>query len=93
MLRKLGMKPETKKDLSKVINSVSHIGSFGLTMGACILLGYYLGSYLDRKLDTAPWCMIVLVLLFMLGAFIKFVQETKAETDNKAGTKGDVSHN
>ena len=77
------MKPDTKKDLSNVIKSVSHIGSFGLTMGACILLGYYLGSWIDRKLDTAPWFMMLLVLLFMVGAFIKFVQETKAVNDNK----------
>ena len=87
------MKPDTKKDLSNVIKSVSHIGSFGLTMGACILMGYYLGSYIDSKLGTAPWFMVVLVLLFMLGAFIKFVQETKAVSDKQAGKKGDVSHN
>ena len=77
------MKPGTKKDLSNVIKSVSHIGRFGLTIGACIMLGYYLGSYIDRKLDTEPWFMIVLVLLFMVGAFIKFLQETKAASDNK----------
>ena len=87
------MKPDTKKDLSNVIKSVSNIGSFGLTMGACILMGYYLGSYIDRKLETAPWFMIVLVLLFMLGAFIRFIQETKAASDNKPEHKGDVSHN
>ncbi|MCX5899636.1 MAG: AtpZ/AtpI family protein [Proteobacteria bacterium] len=87
------MKPDTKKDLSNVIKSVSHIGSFGLTMGACILMGYYLGSYIDSKLGTAPWFMMVLVLLFMLGAFIKFVQETRSVSDKQAGKKGDVSHN
>ncbi|MBN2106317.1 MAG: AtpZ/AtpI family protein [Deltaproteobacteria bacterium] len=87
------MKPDTKKDLSNVIKSVSHIGSFGLTMGACILMGYYLGKYIDGKLGTAPWFMVVLVLLFMVGAFIKFVQETKAVSDKQAGKKGDVSHN
>jgi F0F1-type ATP synthase assembly protein I len=86
------MKPDTKKDLSNIIKSVSHIGSFGLTMGACILLGYYLGSWIDKKLDTAPWFMMILILLFMLGAFIKFVQETKAVNENKP-EKGDVSHN
>lgn len=77
------MKPSTKKDLSNVIKSVSNIGSFGLTIGACILLGYYLGSYIDSKLGTEPWFMIILVLLFMLGAFIRFLQETKAASDNK----------
>ena len=77
------MKPDEKKDLSNVIKSVSTIGSFGLTMGACILVGYYLGSYIDGKLDTAPWFMIVFVLLFMVGAFVRFLQETKAVNDNK----------
>ncbi|MBN2108020.1 MAG: AtpZ/AtpI family protein [Deltaproteobacteria bacterium] len=81
------MKSGTKKDLSNVLKSVSHIGSFGLTMGACILLGYYLGSYIDEKLNSAPWFMILLVVLFMAGAFIKFVQETKAESDNKPEQK------
>ena len=87
------MNPDTKKDLSNVIKSVSHIGSFGLTMGACILMGYYLGTYIDGKLGTAPWFMVILVLLCMAGAFFKFVQETKAVSDNQAGKKGDVSHN
>jgi len=87
------MKPDTKKDLSNVIKSVSHIGSFGLTMGACILMGYYLGKYIDTKLGTTPWFMIILILLFMVGAFIKFVQETRAVSDKQAGKKGDVSHN
>jgi F0F1-type ATP synthase assembly protein I len=87
------MKPETKKDLSNLLQSVSHIGSFGLTMGACILVGYYLGSYIDGKFGTAPWFMVILVLLFMVGAFIKFVQETRDASDKQAGEKGDVSHN
>jgi F0F1-type ATP synthase assembly protein I len=56
-------------------------------MGACILMGYYLGNYIDGKLGTAPWFMVVLVLLFMVGAFIKFVQETKAVSDKQAGKK------
>jgi len=81
------MKPETKKDLSNLLQSVSHIGSFGLTMGACILAGYYLGSYIDAKLGTAPWFMVILVLLFMVGAFIKFVQEIRDESDKQAGKK------
>lgn len=46
-------------------------------MGAAILLGYYIGSYLDEKLDTAPWLMLVFILLFMLGAFIKFLQSAE----------------
>jgi len=46
-------------------------------MAAAILLGYYLGSYLDQKLGTAPWLMMLLLILFIIGAFIKFWQSTK----------------
>lgn len=81
------MNSGAKKDLSNVLKSVSHIGSFGLTMGACIMLGYYLGSYMDQKLNSAPWFTIIFIVLFMVGVFIKFVQETKAESDNKPEQK------
>lgn len=67
-----------KKGLGKALRAVSLVGSFGLMIGAAILLGFYLGSYLDRKLGTAPWLMLLFVLLCIVGAFIKFVQSTKA---------------
>jgi F0F1-type ATP synthase assembly protein I len=80
-----------KKEFSTVGRSLSLVGSFGLTMGAAILIGYYLGSYIDRKLGTAPWFMLVFLILFMIGAFIKFVQEAGG-ADKKTKTKGDISH-
>ena len=64
-----------KNEFSAVGKSLSLIGSFGLTMGAAVLIGYHAGSYLDRKFGTAPWCMLVFLVLFMVGAFIKFVQD------------------
>ena len=76
-----------KNEFSAVGKSLSLIGSFGLTMGAAILIGYHLGSYLDRKLGTAPWCMLVCLLLFMVGAFIKFVQDAGG-LSGKTKTKG-----
>lgn len=72
-----------KKELSGALKSLSHIGSFGLTIGAAILMGYYAGIYIDDTLGTAPWFMIVFILLFMAGAFIKFINETKEDGKNK----------
>lgn len=66
-----------KKELSGVVKSLSHIGSFGLTIGAAILIGYYTGTYIDGRLGTEPWFMLIFILLFMVGAFIKFINETK----------------
>jgi len=77
-----------KKDqFSAVGRSLSLIGSFGLTMGAAILIGYYLGSYIDSKIGTAPWGMLTCLVLFMIGAFIKFVREATGLNSSHNKTK------
>ena len=65
------------KDRSKLgsIRAVSRIGSFGLMMGASIFMGFFLGSYIDRRLGTYPWFMMLFLVLFMSGAFVKFFQD------------------
>lgn len=79
-----------KREFSAVGKSLSLIGSFGLTMGAAILLGYYVGSYIDSKIGTAPWCMLVFLILFMIGAFVKFVREAGG-LSSTTKPKGDTS--
>ena len=69
---------QTKKNsLVDSLGAVSKIGSFGFIMAAAIFMGYYLGSYIDRKLDTEPWFLLLFLILFIIGAFIKFVQSIK----------------
>jgi len=74
----------TKKGLRNSVRAVSQVGSFGLLMGSAILIGYYVGSYLDKKLGTSPWLMLLFLLLFMVGAFVKFIQETKEVANNSS---------
>ena len=66
-----------KEGLKKSLRAVSLIGSFGFMMGASIFVGYYLGSYIDKKFGTSPWFMLLFLILFMIGAFIKFIQSIK----------------
>lgn len=47
-------------------------GSFGFIMAASILVGYFLGSFLDKKLGTEPWLLIIFLFLGIAGAFIEF---------------------
>jgi F0F1-type ATP synthase assembly protein I len=35
----------------------------GTVLVACIVLGYFLGDYLDRRLGTRPWLLALGVLL------------------------------
>ena len=79
------MGPQKEKEVKNLLILVSQVGSFGFVMGISILIGYYLGSYLDRKLDTYPWFMLIFILLFMVGAFVEFIQTTRKI--NELGTK------
>ncbi|MCX8044690.1 MAG: AtpZ/AtpI family protein [Desulfobacterota bacterium] len=80
-----------RNNFAAVGKSLSLIGSFGLTMGAAILLGYYIGSSIDSRLNTAPWCMLICTLLFIIGAFIKFIHEVGG-LGKPEQPKGDINH-
>ena len=44
----------------------------GLQLAAAILVFYFIGSWADQKLDTAPWLMIAGVTIGAAGGFIQF---------------------
>ena len=80
----LGDRKQTKKNsLVGSLGALSKIGSFGFIMAAAILMGYYIGSYIDRRFDTEPWFLLLFLMLFIIGAFIKFIQSIKEVNDKK----------
>ncbi|MCX5895239.1 MAG: AtpZ/AtpI family protein [Proteobacteria bacterium] len=61
-----------RESLEKSFRSFALFGSFGFMMAASILVGYFVGSYIDSKLGTGPWFLLVCLLLSVIGAFIEF---------------------
>ncbi len=53
------------------LQSLRRIGGFGLMMGVLIMAGYYLGTFIDRHLETYPVFMLLLVVLAIIGGFIQ----------------------
>lgn len=49
--------------------------SFGVTMAASIFLGYFGGKWLDTKLGTEPYLMLVGVLAGVAVSFYSLLQE------------------
>lgn len=49
--------------------AIGVVFSLGATVGFCVLAGYWVGSFIDRKLHTAPWFTVGMVLLGIAGAF------------------------
>ena len=72
-----------KKNLSGSLGALYQVGSFGFIMAAAIFMGYYSGAYIDRKLGTEPWFMLLFVVLFIIAAFIKFLQSVKEVSGKK----------
>lgn len=65
-----------KKD-NETYRILGLVGSFGFTTAGAIAGGFFLGSYLDRKLNTAPWFMLSFIILGIAGSFIEFFKVIK----------------
>ena len=50
--------------------SILSLMTVGTTLVACIVLGYWLGSVLDRRMGTSPWLVVVGVLLGTAAGFV-----------------------
>ena len=74
------------KNKDEVFRILGIVGSFGFTMAGAVAGGYFLGSYLDKKLNTAPWLMLSFVILGLAGSFIEFfklIKKLSGENKNK----------
>ncbi|HHT9113532.1 MAG TPA: AtpZ/AtpI family protein [Candidatus Wunengus sp. YC65] len=65
------------KNKDEVYRILGLVGSFGFTTAGAMAGGYFLGNYLDKKLNTAPWFMLSFILLGIAGSFIEFFKLIK----------------
>ena len=69
-----------QKDSDSTFRALWVTSGIGFMMAACILSGYYVGSYLDSKFDTAPWLMLVFLLLGIAAGFTEIYNIMKKLT-------------
>lgn len=58
----------------------------GIQLAAGILIFFFLGSWADGKLNTAPWLMLAGVMIGLVGGLIKFYR-TVVDLDKKEQAK------
>lgn len=71
-------RPIKKYDKSKGDSSYQYFNfvfSFGITMAITLFLTYHGGTWLDRRLGTAPWCMLVLVILGLVASIRVLIRD------------------
>jgi len=71
--------------------SASDFAGIGLQFAASILLFAYAGQWLDRRLGTGPWLLIVGVFLGAGGAFYSMYRKltaSQADQDKGSGRRG-----
>jgi ATP synthase protein I len=60
--------------------------NLGVTMAASVLIGYYIGHYLDERVlhDQTPWLTLVFLLLGVAAGFravLRLISQTVDEGD------------
>ena len=70
-------KPKKRNEYMKLLADFSTIG---ITLSACVFIGFGIGYYLDMKVfngKTKPWLMMVFLLLGVVAGFKNLYQLAK----------------
>ena len=59
----------TAEDRKNLAHGLGIVLNFAVTAAACVLIGVFFGLFLDRRLGTDPWMVVVFSLLGVLAAF------------------------
>lgn len=64
---------------NETIRSLVFFSQISFTMVASVLLGVFLGKFIDRLLGTAPWMLLVFSLLGVGAAFKSVFDMSKSK--------------
>jgi len=57
---------------SDLIRGLSQLSQLGIGIAVCVLIGVFIGRFLDSTFGTSPW-MLLLFSLFGAGAAFRFL--------------------
>ena len=67
----------SKKEKSDIARGLGLMTQIGISSALCIFFGVFLGRFLDDRLGTSPWLLLVFSVLGCLAAFKVIVDVAK----------------
>jgi ATP synthase protein I len=71
---KLKQKNAEKNKGTGFLKALSQIGHIGVVLAVCVLIGVFMGRFLDSLLGTSPW-LLLLFSFFGVGAAFKHLYD------------------
>jgi len=62
--------------------------SMGLELGLSVLVGLFIGQWLDKRFGTAPWLLLLFLIFGMVAGFRSIFRLLKKLQDDQAGDDG-----
>ena len=77
----------------KTFNKYLRLSTVGLELGFSVLLGLFIGQYLDGVLGTEPWLLLLFLLLGAGAGFRRLYRLLKEVGESSAPPPGDTDDN
>lgn len=78
------MTDEKKQDAYRMFKQIGYVTMIPMALAAGPLAGFFIGNFIDSKFKTAPWFLVIFVLLGF-GASIKetiyLIERAKKESE------------
>ena len=63
------MSKDKKKERKNILRAISFSSQISFTIVASVMIGVFLGKFLDDFFGTSPWLLLIFSLLGMIAAF------------------------
>ncbi|MCL2704474.1 MAG: AtpZ/AtpI family protein [Defluviitaleaceae bacterium] len=61
---------DNKNDRGEFLRGITFLSQLGITITACILVGVFLGRWLDDTFGTSPWLLLLFTFLGIAASFM-----------------------
>lgn len=75
-------KKKMRTNNNQTVKAIANFSQVGVTMAASVLVGVFLGKFLDNFFHTSPW-LLLLFSLFGVGAAIKSLFNWPNDEENQ----------